>query len=84
MTEWGVVIVLITLGGGLVSIVKPIISLTGAITKLNSSVEKLSQDLDDTIKNNIESHQHIWEHNHKQDRSINELDKRIAVLEEKV
>ncbi len=33
MTEWGVVVVLITLGGGLVSIVKPIISLTGAITK---------------------------------------------------
>ncbi len=83
MTEWGVVLVLVTLGGGLASIVKPIISLTGAITQLNSSVEKLSQDLDDTIKNNIESHQHSWEHNHKQDRSINELDKRLAVLEEK-
>ncbi len=78
MTEWGVVVVLITLGGGLVSIVKPIISLTGAITKLNSSVEKISQDHHDTIRSNIESHQHISEHNHKQDRSKNDQYKRLT------
>ncbi len=83
MTEWGIVLVLITLGGGLASVVKPIISLTGAITKLNASVEKLSRDLDDTIRNNIESHQHIWEHNHKQDKTLSNLDKRVAVLEER-
>ncbi len=83
MTEWGVVLVLITLGGGIISIVKPIVSLTGAITRLNESVEKLSKDLDSTIQTNTESHQHIWEHNHKQDKTLNELDKRVAILEER-
>ncbi len=83
MTEWTFFVAIVALVAELIAIVKPIISLTNAISKLNTNVEKLSQDLDDTIQNNIESHRRIWAHNDQQDKSLNDLDKRVAVLEER-
>jgi len=81
MINWGDLVVVVPVIVGFISIIKPIISLTNAIAELNSSVKKLSQDLDDTIQNNIESHRRIWAHNDKQDEALNNLDKRVAVLE---
>ncbi len=83
MIDWGNLAVVIPIIVGFISIIKPIISLTNAIAELNTSVKNLSQDLDDTIQNNIESHRRIWAHNDKQDKTLNDLDKRVTVLEEK-
>ncbi len=83
MVDWGNLAVVVPIIVGFISIIKPIISLTNAIAELNSSVKKLSQDLDETIQNNIESHRRIWAHNDEQDRTLNDLDKRVAVLEDR-
>ena len=41
MTEWGVVVVLITLGTFGIAVVRPIITLTSTITTLTAVVEQL-------------------------------------------
>ncbi len=83
MTDWGNLAVVIPIIVGFISIIKPIISLTNAIAELNTNVKKLSEDLDETIRNNVESHRRIWAHNDEQDRTLNELDKRVTVLEDR-
>ena len=45
MTEWGVVVVLITLGTFGIAVVRPIITLTSTITTLTAVVEQLRADV---------------------------------------
>jgi hypothetical protein len=45
LTEWGVVVVLITLGTFGIAVVRPIITLTSTITTLTAVVEQLRADV---------------------------------------
>lgn len=81
MTEWTVVAVL----GGLVSlgvaIIKPIVSLTRAITQLTVTVDDLQKDLSDFALKNRDSHARLWQHNEKQDARLDEHERRLNNVE---
>ena len=86
--EWTVVTVVIALVGLFLSVGKPIITLNSSITKLNMSIENLkaaqTHQEDELKQHKIhahESHQRLWDHNDKQDKKIDEHERRIAHLE---
>ncbi len=83
MTEWGVVGVIIALVGLVVAIVKPIVKLTRAITELTSTAKAMEKEVAALTNANRESHKRLWEHNAKQDETIQDHDTRITVLEKK-
>ena len=41
MNEWSVIVMLITLGGGIIALVRPIVTLTKAITELTVTCKNL-------------------------------------------
>ena len=81
MTEWGVVLVMISLVGLGTAIVKPILALNTTITRLTSAVEELRGDLAGLTARNSEGHRRLWEHNGKQDARLEEHEGRIVKLE---
>ena len=82
MTEWEVVGVIIALVGLIGVIVKAIVPLTRTITELTVVVKDLRKDMDDQRTSAHNSHKHLWEHNEKQDKQLNDHEKRIYALEE--
>lgn len=81
MSEWQVITMLITLGGGVALIVRPICNLTKAITELTSTCKNLDQQFSNFEGHNRESHKRIWEHNDEQDKAINDHERRISKIE---
>lgn len=80
---WEIVGGIITLVGFLIAIVKPIISLTQAITALNINVSQLAERLSKFDEDNHDSHKRLWEHNSKQDKLLQEHSQRIHDLDGK-
>ncbi len=83
MTEWGVVIVIVTLFGLIAAIVKPIVNMTRAMTRLTVVMEQTEKSLNKLTTDNTESHRRIWNHNEEQDATINDHEVRIGILEHK-
>ena len=83
MTEWGVVGVIIALVGLGASVIKPVVSLTKAITQLTVVVEGLKADMDNQRQYSRESHKELWDHNTAQDKELEDHERRIGVLEAK-
>lgn len=83
MTEWGVVGVIIALVGLGAAIIKPIISLNTAITKLTMAVNELQKDIADITTRNTSSHDRLWKKNGEQDATLDDHEHRITVLEER-
>lgn len=83
MTEWGVVLVIISLVGLISAVVGPLTKLTKSITTLTVVVERLRDDQAEQKKNAKTSHQHLWEHNEKQDEKLEDHEKRIFAIENK-
>lgn len=81
MNEWNVVVMLITLGGGVVALVRPIVSLTKAITELTVTCKNLDGQFEAMQNKNTESHKRIWEHNDEQDKRINDHEARLQNIE---
>ena len=81
MTEWGVFLVIVALGGFGVTLAKPIISLTRSITTLTVVVEGLKEDMCDYRDKNSESHERLWKHEETQDGQIADHEKRIIRIE---
>lgn len=81
MSEWQVITMLITLIGGVAVIVRPILNLTKAITELTSTCKQLDHQFSDFEGHNRESHKRLWEHNDKQDQTIQNHENRISILE---
>lgn len=81
MTEWGVVVVIIALVGLVGTLLRPVISLNTAITRLTTLLEGLSDDMEQLTKKNSDNHQRLWEHNNKQDIKIQDHESRIVKLE---
>lgn len=82
MTEWSIVLVISTLLALLAVVVRPVISLTQAITKLTATVEGIQADFEIMNVKNHDSHKRIWDHNELQAQKLAEHDKRISRLED--
>lgn len=87
--EWGVVTVLIALIGLFVTVGKPMLSLNKNITSLNVNIEHNSKEIaelkTDLKKQNVDahnSHQRLWDHNHLQDKQLQEHEVRLGKLEQ--
>ena len=78
---WEIVVGLGTLLTICISIMKPIVSLTKAMTTLNVTVTDLKDSMSEIVVKNQESHKRLWEHNGKQDGKIEDHEKRITKIE---
>ncbi|UOO38263.1 hypothetical protein IZU99_03125 [Oscillospiraceae bacterium CM] len=81
MTEWTVVGVIVALIGLIASIVTPMLKLNTSITKLTCAVETFQKNLDELIEKNSDSHTRLWQHNCRQDDTLNDHETRICVIE---
>ena len=81
MNEWTVVIALgalISLGA---AVIRPIVSLTRAITQLTVTVDALQKDLDAFAHKNSDSHARLWHHNEQQDVRLDDHERRLHIVE---
>ena len=83
MTEWGVVLVIVTLLGFVSGIIAPLIKLNTAIVKLIDSVEALDKSLGDVIESNTRTHKRLWDKLDEHSYKINDHETRLALVEEK-
>ena len=83
MTEWGVVLVIVTLLGFVSGIITPLIKLNTAIVKLIDSVEALDKSLGDVIESNTRTHKRIWDKLEEHSDKINEHETKLIVIMEK-
>lgn len=81
MTEWGVVLVIISVVGLIAAVTGPIVKLNTSITKLTVMMGNVTGDLDGLTTNNSKSHERIHEKLEKHEGAINDHEKRIHVLE---
>ena len=82
MSEWGVVLVIISLIGLITSVMAPVIYVTKTLAKLTAVTERMQDDQKDDREQNMASHQKLWDHNDEQDAKINDHEKRIYGLEQ--
>lgn len=83
MTEWGVVLVIVTLLGFVTGIITPLIKLNTAIVKLIDSVEALDKSLGDLVESNTRTHKRIWDRLDEHSDKLNDHETKLIVLMEK-
>lgn len=66
------------------SIVTPIIKLTKTMAELTIGVQALKDSLNNIIIKNHDAHSRMWDHNKRQDKVINNHDRRLAKVENKL
>lgn len=88
MSEWSVILLLITLGGALLAAARPLVSLTKSITAMDENIKalgrtlsRLEESLGSMREANRRSHQKLWEKNEQQDRVLQNHEIRIRDLE---
>lgn len=81
--EWQVVGVLIALLGLLTAVVTPVARLNSSITKLNTTMEHITKEVDGLKTDNHDSHKRLWDKNEEQDKALNDHETRITTLERK-
>lgn len=79
--SWEIVVGIITLAGFVISIMGPLTKLTKIMTELTVSVQGLKEVVNEMGIKNTESHKRLWEHNNKQDESIENHERRISKIE---
>ena len=67
-----------------VIIVKPILQVVKTMTALNESIKALTEKFNKFEVNNHDDHKRIWQHNDKQDETIQEHSERISILENEI
>lgn len=88
--EWTVVTALVVVVGLFITVGTPIIKLNSNIVKLNMNIDALrakteenAADLKEQKEHAHESHQKLWDHNAEQDKTLNDHENRIQLLEHK-
>lgn len=81
MTEWGVVLVIVTLAGLGGAIINPILKLNTSITTLIVTMENTSESLKQLTQANTSSHKRMQGEIDKHDIKISDHEVRITVLE---
>ncbi len=80
---WEIVLGIIALFSFGVAIVKPIVSLTRAITLLNANCAALAKEFSEFDRDNHDSHKRLWEHNTEQDKLLQKHGQRLHDLDGK-
>lgn len=80
---WEIALGIIALFSFGVAVVKPIVSLTNAITLLNANCEALAKEFSEFDKDNHDSHKRLWNHNNGQDEILREHGQRLHDLDGK-
>ena len=83
MNEWMVVTVIATLTGICASVIRPLISLNGTITRLTAAVNVLEKNISGLAAKNRESHAKIWEKVEEHDDVLNSHETRLVLIENK-
>ncbi len=81
MSEWTVVTVVATLVGLCATVIRPLMSLNGAITRLTEVVKKLERELHEMSEKNSQSHGKLWDAVSEHEESINKHETRLAIIE---
>lgn len=81
MTEWGVVLVIVTLVGLGGAIITPILKLNTSITTLIVTMENTSESLKQLTQTNTSSHKRMQDEIDRHDIKISDHEVRITVLE---
>ena len=81
MNEWMVVTVIATLIGICASVIRPLISLNGTITRLTVAVNVLEKNISGLAAKNSESHAKIWEKVEEHDDVLNSHETRLVLIE---
>lgn len=81
MTQWEVYLVIVSLVGFAIAIGTPVIKLNTSITKLIERLNNLDDGLEELTIRNSKSHERIWQHSEGQDEKLNDHEKRISILE---
>lgn len=84
MTEWGVVLILITLLGFITGIVTPLLRLNTAIVRLIDAVETLDKSMQNLNENNTKTHKRIFERLDEHDDILNKHSTQFVLIEEKM
>ena len=79
-----VVVALGTIVGTGAAIATPLIKNVKVMTELNVSIKNLTEKFKAFEVNNHDDHKRIWVHNEKQDKEIQEHDRRILLLENEI
>lgn len=66
------------------AIATPLMKNVKAMTELNSSIKNLTEKFNRFEVNNHDDHKRIWQHNDKQDETIQEHGERILLLESEI
>ena len=81
MSEWGVVLVIVTLIGLIASIMGPVVYVTRTLAKLTAVTGRMQADQTNDRNQNMQSHEKLWKHISEQDERINDHETRIQILE---
>ena len=84
MTEWAVVGVIVVLVGLIGAIIKPLLAWNANLTENTVAIKGLTDTIKGNEKSNAEEHIAIWDAVEKQCDMLNQHDKDIAVIKEKV
>ncbi|MEG0777257.1 MAG: hypothetical protein RR147_00865 [Oscillospiraceae bacterium] len=81
MNEWTVVTVVVTLVGLCAAVVRPLLSLTGTITRLTEIVKALEGNISGIAAKNSESHGKLWDRVCEHDETLCSHETRLTVIE---
>lgn len=79
--NWEIFETVVAIVGFLAVIVPPIIKLTSAITKLTITMETFGKQRQEDQKNAYDTHKRILDHNEKQDKILEDHERRICAVE---
>lgn len=78
---WEIFLGIVAIITFIITITGPMLKLNTSITKLNDSVDVIKSALDRIEKDNEDSHKKIWEHSDEQDEIIAEHSRKINNIE---
>lgn len=83
MTDWDVAKDIIILLGLIVTVTGPLLKLNTSITQLKTLLDNVVKQVQDNDKNNTESHRRLWQHNDTQDATLQQHERRLHDLDGK-
>ncbi|MBP8640555.1 MAG: hypothetical protein KBI01_06605 [Oscillospiraceae bacterium] len=81
MNEWMVVTVIATLIGICASVIRPLISLNGTISRLTAAANVLEKNISGLTAKNSEAHAKIWEKVEEHEDVLNRHEIRLVLIE---
>lgn len=80
---WEIFLGIVALFGFIVTVVKTILPLTNAVTLLTEQMKEMGDDIKELNTKKTEAHKRLWDHNDKQDKTLEEHALRLHDLDGK-